>query len=104
MKVKNPPLTCQMSGHWPTTFIPGTERQLQLRADMFRKLQLAKESDEYKNLPDTMEALNDWYFSHFAEELRILQREDSEFYNYMVATIFLATITGRLLQRSNNNQ
>ena len=39
-----------------TYISPETERQRQLREDMYNKLRQAAESEEYKNLPDTAEA------------------------------------------------
>ena len=82
-----------------TYISPETERQRQLREDMYNKLRQAAESEEYKNLPDTAEAFINYYFNHFAEENRTLQREHPRFYAGMVG-ILCTFLTNRL----NNNQ
>ena len=82
-----------------TYISPETERQRQLREDMYNKLRQAKESEEFKNLPDTAEAFINYFFNHFAEELRVIQQEHSRFYAGIVGILcrFLAN-------RLNNNQ
>ena len=51
------------------------ERKRQLQQEFFQKFRQIVESEDYKNVPDNIEGVENYMFEHLGEEFKVLAKE-----------------------------